>query len=94
VLTNLRLKLDALDAELLTLLAARRNAVMEIAAYKQRHGLPAYDPERQRVHLAAMQIRGAEFGLAREYVSAIFQTLFAQALQDHARVCPKNEDAP
>lgn len=47
-LESLRKAIDAVDAQLLELIHERVRLVLEVGAYKARHGLAIYDPERER----------------------------------------------
>ena len=46
-LDQLRLRLDAIDAQVLALLSERAGAVLDIGDYKRKHGLPIHVPERE-----------------------------------------------
>jgi chorismate mutase-like protein len=46
-LGQLRQRLDAIDDQVLALLAERAGAVLDIGAYKRKHGLPIHVPERE-----------------------------------------------
>ena len=46
-LDQLRLRLDAIDAQVLALLSERAAAVLDIGDYKRKHGLPIHVPERE-----------------------------------------------
>lgn len=47
-LENLRAAIDAVDAEILSLVARRIGLVLQIADYKRGCELPIYDPARER----------------------------------------------
>lgn len=46
-LEDLRLEIDALDKELITLLEKRAKIVFSVGEYKRKHNLPAFDPQRE-----------------------------------------------
>ena len=46
-LDQLRLRLDAIDAQVLALLSERAGAVLDIGDYKRKHRLPIHVPERE-----------------------------------------------
>lgn len=46
-LDQLRLRLDAIDGQILALLSERAGAVLDIGDYKRKHGLPIHVPERE-----------------------------------------------
>ena len=46
-LDQLRLRLDAIDGQVLALLSERAGTVLAIGDYKRQHGLPIHVPERE-----------------------------------------------
>lgn len=46
-LDQLRLRLDAIDGQVLALLSERAGVVLDIGDYKRQHGLPIHVPERE-----------------------------------------------
>ena len=73
---------DALDRELLLILARRMALVGEIAAYKREHGLRVRDLERERDILDDRRSRAEEMGLPTGEVESIFRVLI-RASRDH-----------
>jgi chorismate mutase len=47
-LDTLRRSIDELDSRLLALIEERVRLVLAVGDYKREHGLPIYDPERER----------------------------------------------
>jgi chorismate mutase-like protein len=47
-LDELRRQIDQVDSRLLELIHERIRLVLQVGAYKARHGLAVYDPERER----------------------------------------------
>jgi chorismate mutase len=47
-LESLRIAIDTVDAEILTLVARRIGLVLQIADYKRGRAMPVYDPARER----------------------------------------------
>ena len=45
-LADFRNQIDEIDQELMALFRRRMETVEQIAAYKEQHGLPVYDPQR------------------------------------------------
>ena len=71
-MVELRARIDELNKELLSVIRARGEVVMEIAEYKRTHDLDAYDPDREDQMLDALeQLPSAPF--ESEAVRAIFQ---------------------
>ncbi len=46
-LADFRNQIDEIDQELMALFRRRMETVEQIAAYKEQHGLPVYDPQRE-----------------------------------------------
>ncbi len=80
-LAGMRARLDALDAELLELLAKRAAVVDEIWAWKAAHGVPRLDPERERELRARLLAQAAALGLSQERVSAILDQIVGHSLR-------------
>ena len=73
-LQELRLQIDKIDGELLRLFEQRMEVCTEIAKYKQQHGIPIYDPNREQqklIDLTQKVKKGHE-----AHVSAVFSLLF------------------
>ena len=54
-LDQLRLRLDAIDGQILALLSERAGAVLDIGDYKRKHGLPIHVPERENNVIKRLQ---------------------------------------
>jgi chorismate mutase / prephenate dehydrogenase len=75
---------DALDHDLLDLLARRMALVGEIADYKRAHGLRIRDAQREREVLDDRRRRAAELGLLAGEVEAIFRVLLRASREQQA----------
>jgi chorismate mutase/prephenate dehydrogenase len=74
--------IDALDRDLLQIVARRMALVAEIAGYKRAHGLRIRDPQREREVLED-RCRGAEeLGLPRGEIESVFRLLL-RASREH-----------
>lgn len=69
----LRALIDAIDHELLQLLARRNGLVAEIALYKREHRLPVRDLEREQSLLADRCDRAQPLGLSVELIESLFR---------------------
>jgi chorismate mutase-like protein len=67
--------IDALDHDLLRLLAQRLALVAEAAAYKHEHGLRIHDEERERAVLEDRRVHARALGLPEREIEAIFRLL-------------------
>lgn len=78
-----RRELDALDLQLLSLLAARFAVTGKIGELKARHGAPAADPLREQAQLERLVGLSRELGLRPQVIRAVFETLFLFVRKDH-----------
>jgi chorismate mutase/prephenate dehydrogenase len=62
-LNALRDKIDAVDKQLIDLLAARLALVGEVGEVKSRHGLPIYAPDREASMLARRRAEAEALGV-------------------------------
>jgi len=72
-LTQLRQEIDGLDQELLALFLRRMQCSENVAAYKRRHGVAVFHPEREAEILRAMTAK-APPGM-EPYVREFFEAL-------------------
>lgn len=74
----LRREMNRIDQELLALFVARVRAVLSVGDYKRAHGIPVYDPERERSLLDSL-CRSAEPPLDRETVRRLFERVIDES---------------
>ncbi|HYW29949.1 MAG TPA: bifunctional chorismate mutase/prephenate dehydrogenase [Gemmatimonas sp.] len=67
--------IDALDRELLQIMAQRMVLVAEVAAYKRTHGIRIRDAERERTLIEDRRARADALGLPTEEIESIFRVL-------------------
>jgi chorismate mutase len=79
-LDDLRAALDAADDALLAALARRAALVREIWGWKQAHGLPRLDPDRERAIRARLVARGVDLGLSADALAAILDRVVGKPL--------------
>ena len=77
-----RAMIDALDRDLLQIMAKRMALVAEVAAYKRQHGLKIRDAGRERELLRDRHERATELGLPSEAIESIFRLLMRSS-RDH-----------
>jgi chorismate mutase/prephenate dehydrogenase len=77
-----RAMIDALDRDLLQIMARRMALVAEVAAYKRAHGIRIRDAERERSLLDDRRLRAQSLGLPPEEVESIFRVLMRSS-RDH-----------
>ncbi len=78
----LRAMIDALDRDLLQIMARRMSLVAEVAAYKREHGVRIRDPQRERDVLSDRRARAEALGLPAGEVESIFRVLLRSS-RDH-----------
>lgn len=74
--------IDALDRDLLQILARRMALVAEVAAYKRQHGIRIRDPQREQDVLRDRHERAVELGLPPGEIESIFRVLLRSS-RDH-----------
>jgi len=85
-LRQYRKDVDAIDLQLLSLLARRFAITREIGELKAAHRVPAADPEREQAQLERLFARSELIGLATEATRVVFEALFALVRKNHAAV--------
>jgi chorismate mutase/prephenate dehydrogenase len=71
----LRAMIDAIDREILQLLARRNGLVADIASYKREHHRPIRDLEREREILTDRRARGQTLGLSPELTEGLWRLI-------------------
>jgi len=87
-IAELRASFDAIDSELLRLVAARRAVSRRMAAVKLAEGLPFHDPAREAGLLARLQAECTALGLPETLVEPLFLLLLADSLQVQRQEAP------
>ena len=80
-LAELRLELDQLDREIVSLFERRMGVSRQVAQYKQAHGLPVLDAGREAQVIASRQALLEESSLAPA-VGTLFETIMALSRQE------------
>lgn len=91
-LENARAEIDAVDAQLAALFERRMAAVLSVAEYKRKHGLPIYDAAREAIVLDRSAARIQDPAL-RPYYRDHVQHMMDIAKQYEARVLGQNRAA-
>ena len=76
--------IDALDRDLLQILARRKALVAEVAEWKREHGLRIRDPQREHHVLADRHEHAVELGLPAGEVESIFRLLLRASRDQQA----------
>lgn len=80
-LESLRQGIDALDQQLVELLAHRRRLVEEVARVKHQQNLPTFHPAREENLISARRAQAMAAGLSPDYIEDLFRTVMR-----HSRV--------
>ncbi|HCT56171.1 MAG TPA: bifunctional chorismate mutase/prephenate dehydrogenase [Gemmatimonas aurantiaca] len=76
--------IDALDRDLLQIIARRKALVAEVASWKRQHGLRIRDPQREQQVLRDRHEHAAELGLPAGEVESIFRLLLRSSRDQQA----------
>ena len=79
-LEQIRTDITALDSELLTLLARRRNLSLEVACSKIRDPHPVRDRQREEALLLRLISAGRELGLDAHYITRLFHVVIEDSV--------------
>jgi chorismate mutase / prephenate dehydrogenase len=78
-LERLRLRLDAIDQKIVSLLSERQAEVERIVQLKKAHNLPVYHPAREEDLISHRRSQGAKTGLNPDYVEEIYRRILRQS---------------
>lgn len=79
-LEKIRTQITALDQELLTLLAQRRELTLNVAKSKAHQVRPVRDQQREQELLIRLIKNGKQLGLDAHYVTSVFQTIIEDSV--------------
>lgn len=82
-LLALRERIDAIDEEILRVLARRFEATREVGKLKARENLDCVDPVREREKLDRLTSQAADHGLGDDFVHELFQMIFREVVENH-----------
>ncbi|MEE2022650.1 bifunctional chorismate mutase/prephenate dehydrogenase [Alkalimonas mucilaginosa] len=88
-LTPLRQQIDAIDTELVQLLARRAKVTAEVGRVKQQFGLPVYMPAREQALLQARRAQAEQHALSPELIEDVLRRVMRESYQtqEHSFVC-------
>ncbi|QQQ15023.1 bifunctional chorismate mutase/prephenate dehydrogenase [Aeromonas media] len=78
-LNALRDKIDAMDKQLIDLLAARLALVGEVGEVKSRHGLPIYAPDREASMLARRRAEAERLGVPGDLIEDVLRRVMRES---------------
>lgn len=74
-LADLRREIDAIDVEMVDLLARRLGVVHRVLAVKQEHGIPALLPDRVEDVVERVKVEAAARGVPDDLVESLWRSL-------------------
>ncbi|AYF97726.1 chorismate mutase [Protaetiibacter intestinalis] len=86
VLAGIRQSIDNIDAALIHLLAERFKFTQQVGRLKAASGMPASDPERERVQVARLRALAEESHLDPEFAEKWFTFVVAEVIHHHERL--------
>lgn len=76
-LAKIRIKIDAIDDQIVDLLGKRFECVLQVAELKKKQGTTVYRPGREEAILKRVLERGVKLGLNPLLLQALFIQIFA-----------------
>lgn len=90
-LNELRQQIDEIDRKLVSLFIERMSCSAEIAEYKQQHGLPVLDAEREQALLNKISVlSGNEF---EEYARVIYNSILSTSKSYQQKILDRNAES-
>ncbi|MCU1423926.1 MAG: chorismate mutase [Microbacteriaceae bacterium] len=85
-LTGLRQSIDNIDAALVHLLAERFKCTQEVGRLKAATGMPASDPEREKVQIERLRALAEESHLDPGFAEKFLNFIVAEVIHHHQRI--------
>lgn len=85
-LLSLRQSIDNIDAALVHLLAERFKFTQKVGYLKARVGLPASDPEREKVQISRLRALAEESHLDPAFAEKFLNFIVAEVIHHHVRI--------
>ena len=85
-LASIRLSIDNIDAALVHLLAERFKFTQQVGRLKAAAGLPASDPERERVQIARLRALAEESRLDPAFAEKFLNFIVAEVIHHHEKI--------
>ena len=85
-LASLRLSIDNIDAALVHMLAERFKFTQQVGRLKAEYGMPASDPERERVQIAHLRALAEESQLDPAFAEKFLNFIVAEVIHHHQTI--------
>ncbi|HEX6978922.1 MAG TPA: chorismate mutase [Alphaproteobacteria bacterium] len=92
LLRPLRDQIDAVDAQLVDLVAQRFALVARVAEVKAAHGMPVVVPERFKAVLARAEERAAARGLAPKVIRRLYEAMHDEACEMETSLIARRQE--
>lgn len=86
VLAGHRARIDALDDQLIRLLAERFEITKAVGAYKAEVGLPPADPGREAEQVARLRAIAEEVGMDPTFSEQVFRLIVDEVIRHHLKI--------
>ncbi|MBH41869.1 MAG: chorismate mutase [Candidatus Magasanikbacteria bacterium] len=84
-LHSIRKEIDAINTELLSLLAKRFSLTRKIGELKHVHGLPPKDTKREAAQLEKIVTQAKKLKLETNLITKIFQLIVEEVVKEHKK---------
>ncbi|RNE67320.1 chorismate mutase [Cryobacterium tepidiphilum] len=85
-LDGIRQSIDNIDAALIHLLAERFKFTQKVGRLKAANGMPASDPERERVQIARLRALAEESHLDPAFAEKFLNFIVAEVIHHHVKI--------
>lgn len=85
-LESLRQLMDSVDAEIIDLLRRRTELSEQVGIVKQESNMAAYQPDRWREIVETRTQQGAKYGMAAEYITALYELIHHESIRRQLEV--------
>ena len=86
VLAGYRARIDALDNQLMRLLAGRFEITKAVGAHKAEVGLPPADPGREAEQVARLRAIAEEVGMDPAFSEQVFRLIVDEVIRHHLKI--------
>lgn len=90
-LQQYRKQIDAIDEELMTLLARRFDITSEVGRLKAERQLESLDPVREEEKLQELQRQAEQLSMNPAFVLQLFEIIFTEVVANHRRLREEQE---
>ena len=93
-LNSIRQSIDNIDAALIHMLAERFKFTQQVGRLKAASGMPASDPERERVQIGRLRTLAEESHLDPAFAEKFLNFIVAEVIHHHEQIAGAEPDAP